>query len=80
MTRQKKIYIGLAGFTGFLLILLLIFHYLESSFANSEWTRKKVQTIISQKTGGNADYKTAELSLIPYIHAKIHQANISIKQ
>ena len=78
MTRQKKIYIGLAGGTGFLLILLLIFHYLETSFVNSEWTRKKVQTIISQKTGGKAEYKTAELSLIPYIHAKIHQANFSI--
>ncbi len=78
MAMQKKIYIVLAGFTGFLLILLLAFHFLDSAFVNSKWTRDKVQAIISQKTGGKADYKTAELSLIPYIHAKIHQANFSI--
>jgi hypothetical protein len=78
MTRQKKIYIGLAGFTGFLLILLLVFHYQASTFVNSEGMRKKVQTIISQKTGGNVEYKTADLSLLPYTHAVIHQAIISI--
>ncbi|MHC4454655.1 MAG: AsmA family protein, partial [Planctomycetota bacterium] len=78
MTRQKKIYIGLAGFTGFLLILLLTFHYLGPTLVNSEWMRNKTQTIILEKTGGKAEYKTAELSLIPYIHAKIHQANFSI--
>jgi hypothetical protein len=78
MTRQKKIYIGLAGFTGFLLILLLVFHYLGSTFVNSEGMRKKVQTIISQKIGGNVEYKTADLSIFPIIHAVIHQASISI--
>ena len=78
MTRQKKIYIGLAGFTGFLLILLLTFHYQASTFVNSEGMRKKVQTIISQKIGGNVVYKTADLSLLPYTHAVIHQASISI--
>ncbi len=61
MTRQKKIYIGLAGFTGFLLVLLLAFHYLGSAFVNSEGMRQKVQTIISQKTGGKVEYKTADL-------------------
>ncbi len=78
MTRQKKIYIGLAGFTGFLLILLLVFHYQASTFVNSEWMRKKVQTIISQKIGGNVEYKTADLSLLPYTHAVIYQTSISI--
>ena len=78
MTRQKKIYIGLAGFTGFLLILLLVFHYLGSTFVNSEGMRKRVQTIISQKTGGKVEYKTADLSIFPVIHAVIHQASISI--
>ncbi len=78
MIRQNKIFIGLAGFTGLLLILLLAFNFLDSAFVNSKWTRDKVQAIISQKTGGKADYKIAELSLIPYIHAKIHQANFSI--
>ncbi len=78
MTRQKKIYIGLAGFTGFLLISLLVIHYQASTFVNSEGMRKKVQTIISQKTGGKVEYLTADLSLLPYTHAVIHQANISI--
>ena len=78
MTRQKKIYIGLAGFTGFLLFLLLVFHYQASTFVNSEGMRRKVQTIISQKIGGNVVYKTADLSLLPYTHAVIHQTSISI--
>ncbi len=78
MTRQKKIYIGLAGFTGFLLILLLIFRYQGPTFINSERMRQKIQTIISQKTGGKVEYKTADLSLLPYTHAVIHQVSISL--
>ena len=78
MTRQKKIYTGLAGFTGFLLVLLLAFHYLGSTFVNSEGMRKKVQTIISQKIGGKVEYLTVDLSILPYTHAAIHQASISI--
>lgn len=78
MTRQKKIFIGLAGLTGFLLILLLVFNFLASTFVNSEGMRKKVQTIISQKTGGKVEYKTVDLSIFPYTHAAIHQASISL--
>ncbi len=78
MTRQKKIYIGLAGFTGFLLIVLLVFHYLGSTFVNSEGMRQKVQTIISQKTGGKVEYKDVDLSIFPIIHAVIHKPIISI--
>ncbi len=78
MTRKKKIYTGLAGFAGFLLILLLVFHYLGSTFLNSEGMRKKVQTIISQKTGGKVEYKTVDLSIFPITHAVIRQASISI--
>ena len=80
MTRQKKIYIGLAGFAGFLLILLLVFHYQGSAFLNSEGMRKKVQAIILQRIGGNVVYKTADLSLFPYTHAVIHQTDISIPE
>ena len=78
MTRQKKIYTGLAGFAGFLLILLLVFHYQGSTFLNSERMRKKVQAIISQKTGGNVEYKSVDLSIFPITHAVIHQASISL--
>jgi uncharacterized protein involved in outer membrane biogenesis len=77
MTRQKKIYIGLAGLTG-LLILLLIINYLGSMFVNTEGMRKKVQTIVSQKTGGKVEYETIDLSIFPIIHAVIHQASISL--
>ncbi|KHE90450.1 MAG: hypothetical protein SCABRO_03835 [Candidatus Scalindua brodae] len=75
MIRQKNIYIGLSGF---LLIVLLVFHYLGPTFVNSEGMRKKVQTIISQKTGGKVEYKTVDLSIFPTIHAVINQASISI--
>ncbi|MCP4297652.1 MAG: AsmA family protein, partial [Proteobacteria bacterium] len=78
MTRQKKIYIGVAGFTGFLLIMLLVFHFLGSTFVNSEGMRQKVQTIISQKTGGKVEYKAVDLSIFPIIHAVIHNATISL--
>jgi hypothetical protein len=78
MTRQKKIYTGLAGFAGFLLISLLVLHYQGSTFLNSERMRKKVQTIISQKTGGNVEYKSVDLSIFPITHAVIHQASISL--
>ncbi|MFV1976523.1 MAG: hypothetical protein ACC651_12310, partial [Candidatus Scalindua sp.] len=78
MTRQKKIYIGLAGFAGFLLILLLAFHYLGSTFLNSEVMKEKIQTIFSQKTGGNVEYKTVDLSIFPITRAVIHQASISL--
>ncbi len=78
MARKKKIYIGLAGFAGFLLILLLIFHFHGSAFLNSEGMRQKVQTIISQKTGGEVEYKSVDLSIFPITHAVIHQASISL--
>ena len=77
MTRQKKIYIGLAGLTG-LLILLLIINYLGSTFVNSEGMREKIQTIVSQETGGKVEYETIDLSIFPIIHAVIHQASISL--
>jgi hypothetical protein len=58
--------------------VLLAFHYLGPTFVNSEEMRKKIQTIISQKTGGKVEYKTVDLSIFPIIHAVIHQASISI--
>ncbi|MBC8548064.1 MAG: AsmA-like C-terminal region-containing protein [Candidatus Brocadiales bacterium] len=42
--------------------------------------RKKVQTIILQKTGGTVEYQTVDLSIFPIIHAVIHQTSISIPE
>ena len=64
MTRQKKLYIGLAGFAGFLLIVLLVFNYLTSTFVNSEGMRKKVQTIISIPVKVKGDIENPKISYL----------------
>ena len=78
MTRQKKIYIGLAGFAGFLLILLLVCNYLGSTFVNSEGMKEKIQTFVSQQIDGKVEYETVDLSLLPYPRSVVHRASISL--
>ena len=78
MTRQKKIFIGLAGLTGFLLVSLLALNYLATTLINSGLIKKKLRTIISQKAGGEIEYQSADLSIFPFAHVVVHQANFSI--
>ena len=78
MTRQKKIFLGLAGLTGFLLIALMVLNYLTTTLINSELIKKKLQSIISQKVGGKIEYQNADLSIFPLAHVVVHQANFSI--
>ncbi|MDR4499503.1 MAG: AsmA family protein [Candidatus Scalindua sp.] len=75
MTHNRKIFIGIAGF---LLSLLTICNYLSSPFINSESIKKKIQTAVSQKVGGQVEYHSADLSIFPFIHARVDQVTVSL--
>ncbi|MDR4505747.1 MAG: AsmA-like C-terminal domain-containing protein [Candidatus Scalindua sp.] len=70
MARYRKIGIGV---TGFLLSLLIICNYLSSPFINSGPIKRKIQAAISQKFGGQVEYLSVDLSLFPFIHARVDQ-------
>ena len=78
MTRRRKVSIWLAGF---LLVFLVTINYIATMFVDSEWTKNKVQTLLSQHfdgSKGNIEYQSIDLSILPFPTAKIHNVTISI--
>ena len=78
MTRRRKVFIWLAGF---LLVFLVTINYVATMFIDSEWTKNKIQTLLSQhfdEFNGNIGYQSFDLSILPFPRAKIHNVSISI--
>jgi len=78
MTRRRKVSIWLAGF---LLVFLVTINYVATMFIDLEWTKNKIQTIISQHFdgfNGNIEYQSIDLSILPFPSAKIHKVSLSI--
>jgi hypothetical protein len=78
MARHKRSYIIFAGAAGLLLIFLLCLNYLASTLINLESIKENIQTSVSGKIGGTIDYQSIELKIIPFTHAAVHKAVISI--
>ena len=78
MTRRRKV---LIWFAGFLLVFLVTINYVATMFIDSEWTKNKIQTLLSQHFDGfkgNIEYQSIDLSILPFPSAKIHNVTISI--
>ena len=78
MARKKRIYIIFAGAAGLLLVFLLCLNYLASALINIESIKENIQTYVSGKTGGTIDYQSIDLKIIPFTHASVNKAVISI--
>ncbi|UCF93387.1 MAG: AsmA-like C-terminal domain-containing protein [Desulfobacterales bacterium] len=78
MRTSKKIYIGLLGGAGFLLLLLLLTIPLSRWIANQASVRAAISRQFSQKVGGEIEYRAIDLSFLPRPHAVLHEVRLAV--
>jgi hypothetical protein len=73
----KKIFFWIAGL---LLIAFLAFNFLASRLINKDFIQEKIQTVFSQKIGGEVEFRKADISIFPLPHVVIHHGSFSMPE
>jgi hypothetical protein len=80
MSLRKRIYLGLVGGCGILLLLLLAFVVLLPKLIDSELAKKKILAEVSQRLSADLQFKRIDLSYFPRLQVGVYQASLSLPE
>jgi hypothetical protein len=80
MSSHKKTFLWLASVIGGLFVLVVSLLLLLPVFLNMEWVKEKIETEAFQRTGGQMNYQTIDLALLPRPVVTIHQCSFDIPE
>jgi uncharacterized protein involved in outer membrane biogenesis len=80
MSLRKRIYLGLVGGCGILLLLLLAFVVLLPKLIDSQPVKKKILAEVSQRLSTQLQFEHIDLSYFPRLQVAVYQASLSLPE
>ena len=77
MNKLRKIFLWLIGIC---IVFLLAISYLAPKLINSRILKGKIESVASQKIGGDVQFQSLDLSIFPRPHAIIRHGNITTEK